>query len=128
MSFNWADFLTFAQRLQGNPNKPGPDEAALRSATSRAYYAAFQVALNVAQEEGYLPHYTGSDHHQVRKHFRNHNTNKIRRKISTELKRLSDNRRKADYEDVLRQSPDILAQLTIGMAERVLNNLESLQE
>lgn len=128
MSFNWADFLTFAQRLHAEPDKPGPDEAALRSATSRAYYAAFRTALNVAQGEGFQPSYSGSDHWDVRKHFRDHNHNKIRGKISTELGRLYDNRRKADYEDTLRQSADILVQLTIGMAKSVLNNLESLHE
>jgi uncharacterized protein (UPF0332 family) len=128
MSFHWADFLTFAQRLQEDPSNPGPDKAALRSATSRAYYAAFRTALNVAQEEGFQPSHTGSDHWDIRRHFQKHNPDKLRRKISTELGRLYDNRRKADYEDNLRPSADMLAELTIGMAKSVLKNLDSLQE
>ena len=48
MSFNWTDFLTLADALVRAPNSPGPEEASLRSAISRAYYAAFHVARNLA--------------------------------------------------------------------------------
>jgi uncharacterized protein (UPF0332 family) len=41
MSFDWADYLRLAESLVSNPNAPGPEEAALRAAISRAYYAAF---------------------------------------------------------------------------------------
>lgn len=37
MIFDWADYLKFAEALQANPEAPGPREAALRAATSRAY-------------------------------------------------------------------------------------------
>ena len=55
MSFNWTEFLTFAEALQADPDSPGPPEAALRSAASRAYYAAFHRALDVAIKEGFSP-------------------------------------------------------------------------
>jgi hypothetical protein len=52
VSFAWADYLALAQTLASPPT----DEARLRTAISRAYYAAFNVA------KGYLagtrPHLT----------------------------------------------------------------------
>ena len=46
MSFEWADYLAVAQELAGQPMPNPPSrEAKLRSANSRAYYAAFWVAL-----------------------------------------------------------------------------------
>jgi hypothetical protein len=65
MSFNWIDYLTFATALVNNPETPGPSEAALRSAISRAYYAAFRSALEFATSEGYHPRSSGDDHSSV---------------------------------------------------------------
>lgn len=97
MSFDWTDFLALAEALESAPDLPGPPEAALRSAVSRAYYAAFHCAMNVASEEGFDPSGSGSDHRNVPLHFRRHKTNDTRCKIALELDRLRDNRRKADY-------------------------------
>jgi len=44
----------------------------------------------------------------------------------TLAERLSNNRRKADYDNNLNTSANTLAQLTIGMAKSVLENLDSL--
>ena len=62
MSFNWIDYLTFASALVDDPENPGPSEAALRSAISRAYYAAFKKALEVAKSEGFQSRHSGDDH------------------------------------------------------------------
>lgn len=126
MSFDWEEYLKLAEALQADPNTPGPAEAALRAATSRAYYAAFKCALNFACSEGFEPTYSGNDHWNVRRHFRDYKPNKTRRKISVELGRLYDNRRKADYSDTLSTSANTLAYLTIRMARSVLNKLDSL--
>lgn len=48
MSFDWVDFLALADALVRDPNSPGPEEASLRSASSRAYYAAFCSARDFA--------------------------------------------------------------------------------
>jgi hypothetical protein len=52
MSFNWSDFLTLADALPRNPSSAGPEEASLRSAISRAYYAAFCGARDFARDKG----------------------------------------------------------------------------
>ncbi len=42
MAFEWEDYLILAEDLSNDEN----DEAALRCAVSRAYYAAFHIAKN----------------------------------------------------------------------------------
>lgn len=128
MSFDWVEFLTLAEALQSDPDSPGPPEAALRSAVSRAYYAAFHCALNVASEEGFDSSGSGDDHRNVQRHFRHHKTNSTRQKIAIELDRLRNNRSKADYEDTLSSRAESLAHLTINMARNVLNNLNALSD
>lgn len=129
MSFDWIEFLTFAEALQSAPDKPGPAEAALRSAASRAYYAAFHQALNVARKEGFVSSYQKGDHEAIRTHFRNHEpSDPVRRKIALELERLWDQRRQADYDPILQKEPISLAGHAIGMARRVLEGLASLAD
>jgi len=126
MSFDWTDFLTLAEALKSAPDSPGPPEAALRSSVSRAYYAAFHYAMNVAREEGYTPSSSGDDHKNVQAHFRHYKPTDVRRKIALDLDRLRNNRSKADYEDTLSSRAEYLAGFTINMAKSVFNNLNSL--
>ena len=49
--FEWADFLGLAERLA----EAGGDEAAHRTAISRAYYAAYHAAAIYVRAEGILP-------------------------------------------------------------------------
>lgn len=129
MLFDWTEFLTFAKALESDPSSPGPPEAALRSAASRAYYAAFHEALKFARSEGYDPMRTGDDHKRLREYFRDHKPNdKRRRRIATELRRCWDQRRQADYDATLYKSPASLAGHAVGMARSVLEELDSLSE
>jgi uncharacterized protein (UPF0332 family) len=128
MSFNWLDFLTLSEKLQSDPEIFGLREASLRSAISRAYYAAFQYAMNLAKLEGYLPKHTGDDHIAVQKFFRDYTPkNYSRRKIAVELDRLRDQRRLADYEENLHRDANIPAQIAISLAKNVIANVDSLQ-
>ena len=126
MSFNWADYLELARNLYASPTTSGREEAALRSATSRAYYAAFHLALEFARAESYLPYHTGDDHQSLVKYFQRSATDKTRKRLGTELDRMRDSRRQADYETTLHQSPRAMADLTIKRAERVVEILKSL--
>ncbi len=126
MSFDWADFLTLADALVHDPNSPGPEEASLRSAISRAYYAAFRVARNFGRDKGeFTPTQTGQDHWPVMNHFRS-SPDRTRRKIGLDLDRLYDNRTSADYDDVLTGRPIPLAQSSVAVARNVLDALNSL--
>jgi len=126
MSFDWADFLTLAEALLRDPNSPGPEEASLRSAISRAYYAVFCSARNFASDRGnFVPQGTAKDHNRLRAHFQK-TRDRTRWKIATELGRLRDNRNRADYDDVLIRRPISLAQSSVTVARNVLNTLKSL--
>ena len=127
MSFDWTEFLTLAEALQSDPNSPGPPEATLRSAASRAYYAAFNCALGFACREGFVPKKSGFDHQRIQTYFTTFKPpDPTRGKIGKELNRLCDHRRRADYEDTLGKRPDSLACHAVGMAKRVIENLRSL--
>jgi uncharacterized protein (UPF0332 family) len=126
MSFNWFDFLTLADALLRTPSSPGLEEASLRSAISRAYYAAFCSARNFARDRGEIaPTGTGRDHQLVKNHFST-SPNRIRRKIGADLDRLRRRRNRADYTDVLVGRPVPLARSSVAMAQDVLNALDSL--
>jgi uncharacterized protein (UPF0332 family) len=50
MPYNWAEFLDLARFLQGGAGEGYTDQAALRSAVGRAYYAAFNFACVHAEK------------------------------------------------------------------------------
>lgn len=126
MSFDWTDFLALAQALQSNPEVPGPQEAALRSAISRAYYAAFHLVGDVARADGWQPTGSGDDHKGLQRDLRQRPTStKLHKSVATNLERLYDHRRQADYFDTLR-SPMFLAQSALENAARILEDLKAL--
>lgn len=127
MSFDWADYLVLANGLTTDPGIPGPCEAALRSAASRAYYAAFQCALDFASREGFQASETGQDHKMIQDHFRDSTRlDKTRGHVATELGRLLKHRTQADYEAILDRKPSSLAKQAVKMAFSVLRDLDSL--
>ncbi|MBA4385463.1 MAG: hypothetical protein C0410_12065 [Anaerolinea sp.] len=127
MPFTWKDFLAFAENIYASPETPGPREAALRSAASRAYYAAFQAALELGKNSGYLPTHTGEDHHKIREHYRKFTPPQENAKIiSLQLDRLYDLRRQADYDNLLKQKPEYLAYNAISMAKIVFKCLDEI--
>lgn len=126
MSFDWVEFLELAYSLAFNPDSPGPQEAALRSAISRAYYAAFHCALDRACKEGFVPTNKGSDHYLVREHFNDPNRpSRLRYRIYSDLNRLYADRRAADYENRI-AAPQKTAESAVKVAKRMLGNLDNL--
>jgi len=107
MSFDWTEYLALAQDLAGQRVTPPTVEAKLRSAISRAYYAAFCKARNhLRDREGHDIPTTGEAHVKVRDIFRD-SPYRQRKSIGTTLNRLREDRRKADYDDSIRNLPDI---------------------
>lgn len=125
MSFSWAEFLTLADGLFRNPTVT-IEEACFRSATSRAYYAAYGSARNYGRDkEGLWLSGGARDHQLVRDHFMN-TADPTRKKIGLDLDRLRDDRNAADYNDALVSPAKHLAQLSLATAWNVLNALSSL--
>jgi uncharacterized protein (UPF0332 family) len=128
MTFNWRDFLTFAENIKIAPDEPGPKEAALRSAVSRAYYAAFQAALEFGAAEHFSPKQSGEDHFGIRRYFQQYTPkNDVRSKIALQLQRLYDFRRKADYEKAI-TNPVSLADWSIKSSQVIFRYLEQLAQ
>lgn len=126
MSFNWSDFLALADALNRSPNSPGPIEASLRSAVSRAYYAAYCSTRNFADTRGEIA-LSGkpSDHQLVISHFRS-STDSVRKRIGNDLRRLRHRRNMADYDDNFAGRLQPLAQSSVAIAQNILNALSGL--
>jgi len=99
MVFDWTQYLVLAEELAMHSN----DEASLRSAVSRAYYAAFCTARNRLLQEGEEIPTTGEAHATVWTKYRK-SVQKHRKDIGTTGDRLRRSRNKADYDD---EFPDI---------------------
>src|SRR4051812_17673884 len=100
MSFNWTEYLTLAQTLaQQAPGSPTP-EALLRSAISRAYYAAFIQARNRLRDVERRPVPRRDVHEYVIRQFTNSRDYK-RQKVGKNLVRLREHRTRADYDNIL---------------------------
>ena len=129
MVFDWRDFLVFAENIKAAPDIPGPKEAALRSATSRAYYAAFCVALEYGRTQGFIPTYTGEDHKGIQRFFRNSKLpHQLTTRLSTQLDRLYDFRRQADYRNKSKQKPENAAHYAIGIAKIVFECIDEISK
>jgi hypothetical protein len=51
MSFDWSQYLNLAKELAGQATIPAEQEARLRDAISRSYYAAFILARNYLRDK-----------------------------------------------------------------------------
>jgi uncharacterized protein (UPF0332 family) len=89
MPFRWSEYLDLAQELLSRDLSPASDEAKLRAAVSRAYYAALQSAKTRLIEKDYYPNIPtgGPIHRFVIDQFRDH-PEEARKKIGIDLARL----------------------------------------
>jgi uncharacterized protein (UPF0332 family) len=126
MNFNWREYLSLSEGLKSHPDLVGTPEASFRSAASRAYYAAYQCALEYARTEGFEDRFGESSHQYLQKHFsKRASSSEAHKGISLQLNRLRDIRIKADYRSKVKY-PENLASSAIGMAKKILYYLDSL--
>jgi hypothetical protein len=97
MSFEWAQFLDIAKFLLTHGSQASvPQDAAYRSAMSRAYYAAFgHVKIFATDTMKYEPEGTEDDHIKLRDFFKDHQ----RPDVSRQLSQLRQWRNQSDYEN-----------------------------
>ncbi len=99
MKFIWLQFLLVAKTFVRQAATSRYQDALLRSAISRAYYAAFVSARNFLRDkEGVIFSSSPDTHQQVANHFRNSPV-KNHRQIGIMLYNLRILRNKADYSD-----------------------------
>ncbi|HAZ46829.1 MAG TPA: hypothetical protein DDW76_30770 [Cyanobacteria bacterium UBA11369] len=120
MTFNWSEYLNLAQELAQQTT----DEAKLRSAISRAYYAAFIKSRNFLQEREGLTIPTENTHKYVINQFKN-SSDPVRIKIGRRLLRLRGFRNQADYDNTF---PLLVekTQESLTLARRIISSLDNL--
>lgn len=99
MSFHWSEYLTLAQELTAKSATSPIQEANLRSAISRAYYAAIHKAQDhlIYKDNSPIP-YPVNVHFYVVNEFETSNDT-TRKKIGALLHHLRSIRNIADYQD-----------------------------
>jgi uncharacterized protein (UPF0332 family) len=125
MSFDWAQFLKLANELAPRPINPLSEEAKLRSAISRAYYANHCKARNhLRDKEKALLRIGDNVHRFVIEQFLN-SPDRTRKDLGKDLNRLRIERRKADYED---KFPGLAAsaEVALRLAEKLMTSLDAL--
>src|SRR5215813_4422220 len=99
--FDWQEYYLLARDLLLQADNSDQKEAVLRSAVSRAYYAAFHVADGYLQDSGNYPPTYGNNaegsHNRIINTFINSATHPEWEKVGRRLRRLKNFRHWADY-------------------------------
>jgi uncharacterized protein (UPF0332 family) len=119
VAFDWEEYLRLAKQL----SQSGEDDAALRSAVSRAYYAVFCKARNmISREVGRTFTGTAEDHQEV------WNTYRLKggtpKTIGDWGVQLRNSRNLVDYENEVNNLPSVV-QKSIEKAERIIAYLKT---
>jgi len=114
--FDWREYLELARELAGLRGSGYSQEAAERSAVSRAYYAAFCWARNYAKKNlGFKPKRDPTDHLRLRDHLQNQGYPEL----ASDLNKLRGWRNACDYKDQVSQLREQVS-YSIKVAEKVI--------
>jgi uncharacterized protein (UPF0332 family) len=118
MTFDWYQYLVLAEYLYDNRDTFPDREACLRTAISKAYYAAFCSARNYARDlDRLVLDESAQDHGSVKKHYIRAPDPK-NRQVGNSLDRLRDSRNQADYSDSIDEL-EKLAESSIYQSKQV---------
>ena len=125
MTFDRSEYLQLARELAGQAVSPAKEEAKLRSAVSRAYYAAFCKARNYLRDvEGHSIPPGPESHQYVRVEFEN-SPDKLRRMVGWELGQLRIRRNRVDYDDSV-TGLSSLVEISLRAAQDVISTISTL--
>ena|SRR5438128_6604811 len=124
MSFDWSDYLDLARELYKQGAVHSSKEAELRSAISRAYYAAFCNARNHLVTKGHKLSEGPEAHTEVQDKF-TASSDRRRKEIGENLKRLRTLRNRADYRNAF---PGLTKATvaSIALADDIISDLGKL--
>ncbi len=105
MPFDWATYLDLARELAGQSLGPSLEEARLRSAISRADYAAFKTAFNYLCSKHPAARFQREGTHQYVYEKFWYSADAGWREVGSLLDRLRRLRNKADYDDQVDDLP-----------------------
>ncbi|WP_449416999.1 HEPN domain-containing protein [Phormidium nigroviride] len=136
MIFDWSEYFNLAQELAAisSNNSTANQEAKLRSAVSRAYYAVFCLARNYLRDVEQDPRlssnktYDINDHQYVAEEFIfNHLKSQKITDIGRDLTRLRQMRNKADYADtIFNLLKDV--KTALKLAQNIMTTLTELNQ
>ena len=123
MLFEWAQFLDIAKFLLEHGKQVSiPQDAAYRSAMSRAYYAAFGHAKVFAMDTlNFSPSGNEEDHINLRDFFKDHQ----RPDVSRQLTQLRQWRNKSDYENPSYVINESQTRRAIQQAESLIQSMNT---
>ena len=125
MIFDWSQYLNVARELAGYTTTPANQEAKLRAAISRAYYAAFINARNYLRDrEGHSIPRTSAAHGYVSDQF-DLSSDPVRQLIADDLVKLRLYRNQADYVDIFPGLSSITL-VALKLSEDVISTLSNL--
>ncbi len=125
MSFDWSDYLDLARELYRQGVVHSSKEAELRSAISRAYYAAFCKARNHLRDKENRTLSEGPEAHvEVQDKFIL-SSDRRRREIGENLNRLRTFRNRADYRDIFSGLTNTTI-TSIELADDVISDISRL--
>lgn len=125
MTFAWSDYSKIAAWLVAQGGSSPSEEAAQRSAISRAYYAVFRTARDWVERKGLaILDRSGQDHETVIHAMRTH-TSPVAQGLGVNLDRLRRLRSRADYESTFLNVASE-AQAAVVTSQRLLGLLSRL--
>jgi uncharacterized protein (UPF0332 family) len=125
MPFDWTAYLDLARELAGQTPGPPLEEARLRSAISRAYYAAFKKAFNYLCDRDPGVRFQRNDVHRYVCEKFLYNPDVSWQDVGSNLDRLRWLRNRADYDD---QMTDLAGdtQRALSYAAEIITALDKL--
>ena len=128
MNFAWHEYLALADEWANSPNSSHYPQALYRSIISRAYYAVYHRAEELALALGVQSTASASDHYRVRTFFAERG--RVARQLSLLLRDLYHLRIGADYvideDHIVTSDAQTAAQQAINMAHKALSMIEHL--
>ena len=120
MTFAWTDYVRVAKDLLATNT-----EGALRSAISRAYYASYRTARDVAVKNSWVKNKRRILHAEVWDAFLAQSDARARR-LGAAGRILNEQRTAADYETVFPNPLARSAYVAVAMSERLIRELAAL--
>ena len=116
--FDWSAYLNLAEELAGRLE----EEAAWRSAISRAYYAVFHSARDYLDRKGPAVARSGSTHMEVRNRML-----WTERRLGEGLRQLHGLRKHADYDDRYPSDLSADAEFAVKLAQTLVKAVAQLK-
>ncbi|EKF49131.1 hypothetical protein H17ap60334_07433 [Thermosipho africanus H17ap60334] len=121
MQFHWDEFLSLAKDLVNFKLQHCSEEAAYRSAISRAYYAAFcYIRDYVIDNLEFNPEKNANVHYLLREHLKKHG--KI--KVASRLNELRMRRNRCDYDNEVINNISFIANEAVADAEELIKKFK----